>query len=240
MAADIVVPFIMYITLFRLAIVTAGIVSIVLGYRLFCQGVWPDNGGSQGSTVDASFAGQSLSVKNAAPGTCFALFGVIIISVMLATSPPELSQAVSGEIKVRGSPQVQPLVSDTPTDRLHERLGEAVRAYRVRRDFKGADALFDKIRTDLTPSIAHVARLHNELAMRYLAEAQNDKAMKHSQITVGLVPEDSDYIDTLILVTCKTGGPEVSLKYLTELTSSHRAVHEKWRRSLESGSCRSD
>jgi tetratricopeptide (TPR) repeat protein len=237
MATDVVVPFIMYVTFFRLAIVTAGIVSIVLGYRLFCKGVWPNSGG-EGSTVNASFAGQSFTVKNAAPGTCFALFGVIIISTMLATSPPELSQAVSGEIKVRGSPKVQPLISEMPTDRLQERLGEAVRAYRSQREFKGADALFDKIRTDLTTSIDHVALLYNELALRYLEEAQNDKAMTHVQIAVVLKPEDSDYIDTLIQVTCKTKGPEVALKYLTELSGSHRAGHEKWRKPLEGGSCR--
>jgi hypothetical protein len=38
---EIALPFIIYVTVFRLAIIAAGIISIILGYRLFCRGVWP-------------------------------------------------------------------------------------------------------------------------------------------------------------------------------------------------------
>ena len=59
--------FIVYLTLFRLAIIAAGVVSIVLGYRLFLRGVWPEAPSSQGTSIDADIAGSRFTVKNAAP-----------------------------------------------------------------------------------------------------------------------------------------------------------------------------
>ena len=84
---DIVPYFIIYVTLFRLAIIAAGVISIVLGYRLFCKGIWPKQPGDQDTTFDAKVAGANFTLKNAAPGTFFALFGVIIISFMLSGMP---------------------------------------------------------------------------------------------------------------------------------------------------------
>jgi tetratricopeptide (TPR) repeat protein len=239
MAADVVVPFILYVTLIRLAIITAGAISIVLGYRLFCKGVWPESGSGQGSTVDAAFAGQRFTVKNAAPGTCFALFGVIIISVMFATSPPEFSQTGSGETTLRGAPKAEPPASEVSTNQLHAQLRKAKRAYQ-QRDFSGADALYEKIHADLTTSIEHAALLHNELALRYLEEAKYDKALQHSQVAVMLVPKDSDSIDTRVLVTCQAQGPAAALRELTTLAGANSAVHAQRRRALEHGHCRSD
>lgn len=77
--------FVLYLTFFRLAIIAAGITSIVLGYRLFARGVFPKtyvNPPLQGENVTAEFAGAKFTLRNAAPGTCFALFGMIIIVVM--------------------------------------------------------------------------------------------------------------------------------------------------------------
>jgi hypothetical protein len=76
-----------YLLSYRLAIIAAGIISIVLGYLLFCRGVWPKEG--KGSDVDAKIGASRLTLKNAAPGTCFAFFGAILISIMVATGKPE-------------------------------------------------------------------------------------------------------------------------------------------------------
>ena len=83
--------FIIYLILFRLAIITAGAISIVLGYRLFCKGIgWTERSG-KGTDASAKVGHFSFTLKNAAPGTCFALFGVVLISVMFATGGPELT-----------------------------------------------------------------------------------------------------------------------------------------------------
>ena len=83
---DLTAEFLIYATLFRLAIIGAGVFAIVLGYKLFVRGVMPE-----GRTEGELDAGQiRLTVKNAAPGTCFALFGAAMVSVMLIQGNPEL------------------------------------------------------------------------------------------------------------------------------------------------------
>jgi hypothetical protein len=77
---DLNTTFLIYAGLFRLAIVTAGVIIIVLGYRLFAAGVFNE----RGAEVSASAGGVQFTLKNAAPGTCFALFGAGIIVFMLA------------------------------------------------------------------------------------------------------------------------------------------------------------
>lgn len=80
---------IVYVTLFRLSIIGVGAVSIWLGYRLFVKGIYAAGGGG-GAELGAKVGETELTLKNAAPGTFFALFGVIVISVMLINSPPEV------------------------------------------------------------------------------------------------------------------------------------------------------
>lgn len=86
---DVALGFIIYLTLFRLAIIGAGVISIVLGYRLLCKGIFPAR--TKEASFEAKIAGSSFSIKSAAPGTFFALFGVIIISTMLARGNPAMS-----------------------------------------------------------------------------------------------------------------------------------------------------
>lgn len=70
----------------------AGVVSIVLGYRLFLKGADGIGSGDGGGTSAAARSGNfSLSIKNAAPGTCFALFGAALIVAMVVQAAPSLS-----------------------------------------------------------------------------------------------------------------------------------------------------
>ena len=80
--------FIIYLIIFRLAIIAAGILTVFWGYRLFCKGIWP---AGDKSTFDAKLANARFTLKNAAPGTFFALFGIIVISIMLYQGNPELT-----------------------------------------------------------------------------------------------------------------------------------------------------
>ncbi len=83
---DLPAIFLIYATLFRLAVIAAGVLIIVLGYRLFAQGI----AASASSETAASGGGFSLTLKNAAPGTSYALFGAILISVSVIKGSPEL------------------------------------------------------------------------------------------------------------------------------------------------------
>lgn len=104
---DITHSFIFYLILFRLSIISAGVISIILGYRLFCKGVWPEIGRG-GTSVDAKIVGYHFTLKNAAPGTCFAFFGVLIISIMFVSGSPELTLKTLKETK-----QLEESIQDT-------------------------------------------------------------------------------------------------------------------------------
>ena len=62
---DIASAFIIYVTLFRLAIIAVGVISIVLGYRLFWRAVGRSDGSDSRMTVGANIAGSSFTLKNA-------------------------------------------------------------------------------------------------------------------------------------------------------------------------------
>ena len=243
MSSDIVVPVIVYLTLFRLGIIAAGIISIFLGYRLFCRGVWPDSSNGNGTTVDAEIAGQRFTLKNAAPGTCFALFGVIIISVMFASGPPELSQEIASPQKdqkaqkgsgfrLRGSGEM----ASPAWDVLQAQLKEAAQAYR-QGDFKGADVLFENLQAGFAGSRDFLALLNNEWAVRYLEESRFDLAAQKSRLAVTLVPEDDDFIDTYVVAMCKSQNPSDSLGQLADLAGPNSSAHMELRKLLEAGRC---
>jgi hypothetical protein len=105
---DLTLSFLFYASIYRLAIVAVGVVAIVLGYRLFIRGVMP--GGNTEARVVAGDV--KLTLSNAAPGTCFALFGAFVICVMLYQTNPELlleQQEADGSVakaQVRGGEHV--------------------------------------------------------------------------------------------------------------------------------------
>ncbi len=84
------IGYMLYAGIYRLAVIGAGVVSIVLGYRLFLHGAGAAAGG-QGTAASAKSGTFSLSIRNAAPGTCFALFGAGLIVAMVVEDPPLLT-----------------------------------------------------------------------------------------------------------------------------------------------------
>lgn len=82
--------FIIYAALFRLSVIAAGTACVYMGYRLFVLGVMPRDG----SQIDAQAGEIRLSLKNAAPGTIFALFGAVIIGLMLWQGNPQADETI--------------------------------------------------------------------------------------------------------------------------------------------------
>ena len=93
--------FLIYAAVFRLSVMLVGILSIYFGYRLFVLGVMP----REGTNIEAASNEMNLTIKNAAPGTIFALFGVFVIGLMVVQGNPEYSVSVKDGnpvITVRG------------------------------------------------------------------------------------------------------------------------------------------
>jgi len=86
--------FFIYSIAFKVLVVISGIISIILGYRLYKHGIIGSD--AKGATLKASIAKSEILLKNTAPGTFFAIFGAILIGLLVFSSSPELSLKSSG------------------------------------------------------------------------------------------------------------------------------------------------
>lgn len=86
--------FVGYLALYRLLIFVAGILSIVCGYRLFVLGMGHGmdmHDARREETTTADFKTGTITLRNIAPGTAFALFGAVMVASMALHSPPEVT-----------------------------------------------------------------------------------------------------------------------------------------------------
>ncbi len=89
---------VIYLLIYRLAVLLLGSLSIYLGYRLFIKGF--DQKSGTGEEMSAQFGTVSLSLKNASPGIFFATFGVAITTVILMASPPQFNYNIVRDQKI--------------------------------------------------------------------------------------------------------------------------------------------
>jgi hypothetical protein len=195
---NLITGMLLYLLAARLAIVSAGIVSMVIGYRLLCRGVGMADQIKQDSTIESSFAGLKFSMKNAAPGTAFALFGAVLISVMLVQSSPSVTwesirkwQATTGSqtsngttestrLQMRGDQGAESITSLTALGReleSHGKTADAERAYQQ--------------------AVTAMAEPMNDLAWLYLSSGRAKGALGLATLAVQLNPGEARYTDTL-------------------------------------------
>ena len=101
--------FLIYLGLYRLGIVAAGVAGMWLGYLLFRRGLAAGGTTTDGeTTLEADIGGNTLSLKGAAPGIFFALFGAGLIVAMVVTGAPgvtlsNLQQAAGADSTLVGN-----------------------------------------------------------------------------------------------------------------------------------------
>ncbi len=91
--------FLIYATLYRLTVLAVGALSIWLGFRLFSTAGSKKAEGS----ASAEAGGVKLTLTNLLPGTYFALFGTVIIGMMLWKGEPQFLQQELKELTAQGS-----------------------------------------------------------------------------------------------------------------------------------------
>ncbi|WP_404364496.1 tetratricopeptide repeat protein [Marinobacter sp.] len=217
---DLSTSFLVYATLFRLAVIAAGALIIVLGYRLFLQGL------ASGDQTDASLEGGGfkLALKNAAPGTSFALFGAVLISVMVIQGSPELDitstapgsaavpvelQQSAGSLRLRGDgsgavvPPAQPEVGDqlpALAASASEQLLQAGIQRELQEDFSGAlEAYLLALSMPGLP-LPHLASPLNQMAWVYHQQAEPDLALPLALLAHQINPTSIVVMDTLARV----------------------------------------
>jgi len=182
-----IVPFIYYLTAIRLGIIVAGIVCIVLGYRLFMHAIPShdkDRNHGQDESVFAEFVGSKLSIRNASPGTCFALFGAFMIVMMYVTGGPEATLDIieKGRVRATFRGQTAQTVENTAWQAVQElKSGEKEKA------FLTANQLLKRLAGPI-----------NNIALVLVAEnPENTKAAYLAKLAVSIDPQNPDFINTL-------------------------------------------
>jgi len=206
--------YIIYLILFRLMIIAAGMLSIYLGYRLFIQGITEIN---RGSSLDSSFAGMSFKLQNVAPGTFFAIFGVIIISVMLGASPPQFESSQGSANTVEGQMLAEAgtrtLKMRAGGNEISELLDEGIGHEKAGNIIEATSAYTQALK--LAGKQYRLSELFNNLAWQYLQTNQSlEKALHLSQVANDLSPMNANYIDTLADILVKVDQKETAIQVL--------------------------
>lgn len=187
---------VLYLLVFRLAIVSAGVVSIVVGYRLFCRGITGASNGNRASSIDSSVAGMKLSLQNAAPGSLFALFGAVLISVMLVQSSPSVDWQ-----SMKPEPSPSSSSSDQTAERFQVRgdnqdsvsLGVLTTMGRELEDHgKTAEA-----ERTYQQAVMMIAEPINDLASIYVGSGRAKEALGLATLAVQLNPNETRFSKTL-------------------------------------------
>jgi tetratricopeptide (TPR) repeat protein len=216
--------FFLYAAVFRLAIIAAGTVSLMLGYRLFTVGIRSEKEDSNKTTFNAKIAGLTFALKNAAPGTFFALFGVIIISVMLVQGNPELTlKSVSDAQRAAGLPESSELTLRGGASASIGKFDDAVQRgleYDRKRDTANAVASYEEAMTD-------VATPMNQLAWDYLQQGKAESALPLARLAVQLCPGKAPFLDTLAEILFKMGELDEALKWMEKAAALDSKYQDK-------------
>ena len=222
---DSMIVFVIYLALFRLAIIAVGLVSIILGYRLFIRGIFSNTfagSSGEGQKVSAEVAGAKFTLRNAAPGTCFALFGVIILAVMLTTGGPEVTQ----EMLEKGG-QKTTLRGNDP-EGFQSRSEQAI-DYLDRGDLLQA-------RKIVMQELNFLAKHINNYAW-VLRETDPDlrQTLLLAETAVAMKPQNSQYLHTLAEIQFKTGRQQeaiTTLKKAGDIDPSYRKQLRQWKSEI--------
>ncbi len=208
---DLTTGFLVYATLYRLAIVAAGALAILLGYRLFLHGTIPEKmAGTLGTQASVEGGGFKFSIGNAAPGTCFAVFGAALIVAMVIQGNPELisnrggvSTATDGtdEIRIKGLTATTPETADTlrSADSL---IGQ-----------KNTSAELDSYRQILSSpaaSAGDVADAAMGITHIYLAQDRPLEALTLARLAVQIDAADPHKLDALAAAARASNQPKES------------------------------
>jgi tetratricopeptide (TPR) repeat protein len=196
--------FIYYLTIFRIAIITAGITSIILGYRLFATSVFPkmySNDPSQKEDFAAEFAGAKFSLRNATPGTCFALFGALIIVFMLVSGSPE----VTIELMEKG------IMKATLRGNRNEDI-QSYSQYAVHKLKRGENA--EALET-VHKALGILAAPLNDFAWVLMKSDSNSFQTNFlAEIAVSVEPQNINFLHTLAEIQYKNGDKKKAIQTL--------------------------
>jgi len=227
---DTTTGFLIYAGVFRLAIIATGALAVYLGYKLFARGVMPE-----GTTEAGVEAGEvKLTVKNAAPGTCFALFGAALIAAMIFQGSPELVindvervDSLSGKTSRDRSTTLKgaPTGSIEAWERFRLSYQEA-QTHSLRGDDAAALAAYGDALSQSSVSLEQAAHALNGIAWLYAKQDRTDEALSLARIAVTVDKQEPAFLDTLANVLIKRGELDEALVYAQSAVEMRPTVAE--------------
>ena len=216
---DTLVAFVLYVAFFRVAIILAGVTSILLGYLLFLRGVFPTSDAKRHEDkIEARAAGASLTLKNAAPGTAFAAFGALIIVSMLVTGRPEATL----ELLERGGSKIRAEVRGDDIGSARSDSDRALSLLRQGNKQRAAD-LADRALRELAAPL-------NDFAWVLLkSDSDPAQARQIAMAAVSIQPMEPNFLHTLAEIQFTTGEREQAIRTLERA----QAIDPRFTRQLE-------
>jgi tetratricopeptide (TPR) repeat protein len=172
-----------------------GGISIGLGYRLFTQALGKPRKAAEtatGAEMEARFGESQLTLKNAAPGTFFVVFGAAIVIAVLAGSPPAFSFKTQ-----TGGAQVFSFQTDASADPAGS--GQAPAA-----PLASATEITLRSPTDIPESAE---------AAHKLAVEQFQYLLKLEERAAALEPQNPEYLDSLAGLYFLAGKFDLALQH---------------------------
>lgn len=206
---SLVSMFLIYVIVFRLAIIATGATAIVLGYRLFCRGLLAT--GHEGSSFDVRAAGSRFVLTNAAPGTGLALFGAIIVVVMLLQGSPTLTW----EMLKKASTTSAGVEAGSGTERITLRGigGDTLREVTLQGRYLEEHGSKAEAIEAYEKAVSMIAEPLNDLAWLYQSDGKTEEAAALSQLAVSM-RQDPRFLDTLAEIKFKNGDHTSAIKLL--------------------------
>lgn len=219
---DIILGFLIYAVLFRLAVIAAGSASIILGYKLFVRGVM---GGEKGTNINAQAGQIKLTLANAGPGLGFALFGAFIIGIMVIQSNPELflkkgvnqlddpssKESLLEEKANQPSPPAYAYRSREESD-----IELQVRSGKDREEVSLDEEWSDLAKPNLT--LSEAAEPLSKIARVWLQENRIGEAMAMARLAARYGPEEdkSNYLALLSEISFKNGDEQEAVSAMQD------------------------
>lgn len=140
--------------------------------------------------VTGRFSGAEFKLKSAAPGTCFALFGAILIVAMIISSPPEFGRSRTTTVASTGEAMVaEELKMRGQTIRMAEIVEQAKQEEKTGNKDKAIELYARFLRM--------IAEPMNNLAWLYHEAGRDKEALPLAQLAIQIAPNEPKFDDTL-------------------------------------------
>jgi len=191
---DVTTGFLIYVTLFRIAIIAVGLISILVGYLLFIK----DPVGQGKTTASIEKGGFKVTLKNFWPGVYFAAFGTAIIGIMLWQGNPEL------------------LIEELKTARDNTRIDEGSNTamkIAIRGGCNDIDSCWALL-SDPQMELAKAAQPISQIAAIWRKEGRKSEALTMARLAVRIEPQNPTYLAQLAWLFLENNEPENALEVM--------------------------